>query len=163
MGYKNKKKYYKDLHQQAYEVLKKKLAIGESKKQAIQKGTAKDKIFSYKTYKTYWGQIKYFISYVKKNHPECKNLKYARQYVREWLKQGEEQMNTRNEIKAYITREGMTLTEVVEKMAEQYGWSASVPNLSGKLRRGSLRYQEAVELADALGYDVVWQKRKERR
>jgi len=72
-------------------------------------------------------------------------------------------MNTRNEIKAYITREGMTLTEVVEKMAEQYGWSASVPNLSGKLRRGSLRYQEAVELADALGYDVVWQKRKERR
>ena len=91
MGYKNKKKYYKDLHQQAYEVLKKKLAIGESKKQVIQKGTAKDKIFSYKTYKTYWGQIKYFISYVKKNHPECKNLKYARQYVREWLKQGEEQ------------------------------------------------------------------------
>ena len=38
-----------------------------------------------------------------------------------------------------------------------------VPNLSGKLRRGSLRYQEAVELADALGYDLVWQKRKERR
>ena len=48
-------------------------------------------------------------------------------------------MNTRNEIKAYIMREGMTMTELVEKMAEQYGWSASVPNLSGKLRRGSLR------------------------
>ena len=72
-------------------------------------------------------------------------------------------MNTRNEIKAIIVREGMTMSEVVEKMAEQYGRSASVPNLSGKLRRGSLRYHEAVELADALGYDVVWQKRKERR
>ena len=72
-------------------------------------------------------------------------------------------MNTRNEIKAIMVREGMTMTEVVEKMADQYGWSASVPNLSGKLRRGSLRYQEAVELADALGYDLVWQKRKERR
>ena len=72
-------------------------------------------------------------------------------------------MNTRNEIKAIIVREGMTMSEVVEKMAEQYGWSGSVPNLSGKLRRGSLRYQEAVELADALGYDIVWQKRKERR
>ena len=72
-------------------------------------------------------------------------------------------MNTRNEIKAIIVREGMTMSEVVEKMAEQYGWSASVPNLSGKLRRGSLRYREAVELADALGYDLVWQKRKERR
>ena len=72
-------------------------------------------------------------------------------------------MNTRNEIKAIIVREGMTMSGVVEKMAEQYGWSASVPNLSGKLRRGSLRYHEAVELADALGYDLVWQKRKERR
>ena len=34
------------------------------------------------------------------------------------------------------------------------------PNLSGKLRRGSLRYQEAVELADVLDYDIVWVKRK---
>lgn len=72
-------------------------------------------------------------------------------------------MNIRNEIKSILIREGMTMAEIVEKMADQYGWSASVPNFSGKLRRGSLRYQEAVELADALGYDLVWQKRKERR
>ena len=72
-------------------------------------------------------------------------------------------MNIRNEIKAIIVREGMTMTEVVEKMADQYGWSASVPNLSGKLQRNSLRYHEAVELADALGYDIVWHRRRERR
>ena len=66
----------------------------------------------------------------------------------------------RNEIKAYIVREGMTMSEVVERLAEEYGWSESVPNLSGKLRRGSLRYGEAVELADVLGYDIIWQKRK---
>ncbi len=69
----------------------------------------------------------------------------------------------RNEIKSYITREGMTMTEVVELLADEYGWSSSVPNLSGKLRRGSLRYTEAVELADVLGYDLVWQKRREVR
>ncbi len=69
-------------------------------------------------------------------------------------------MNHRNEIKSYIVREGMTMRETVEKLAEKYGWSESVPNLSGKLRRGSLRYGEAVELADVLGYDIVWQKRK---
>lgn len=68
-------------------------------------------------------------------------------------------MKTRNEIKSYIAREGMTMTELVEKLAEQYGWSASVPNLSGKLKRDSLRYREAVELADALGYDIIWRKR----
>ena len=69
----------------------------------------------------------------------------------------------RNEIKSYITREGVTMTEVVELLADEYGWSSSVPNLSGKLRRGSLRYTEAVELADVLGYDLVWQKRREAR
>lgn len=69
-------------------------------------------------------------------------------------------MDTRNEVKSYIVREGMTMTELVAKLADEYGWSSSVPNLSGKLRRGALRYHEAVELADALGYDIVWQKRK---
>lgn len=69
-------------------------------------------------------------------------------------------MNIRNEIKSYIVREGMTMREVVEKMAEDYGWSGSESNLSDKLSRGSLRYREAVELADALGYDLVWQKRR---
>ena len=59
--------------------------------------------------------------------------------------------------------EGMTMTEVVELLADEHGWSSSVPNLSGKLRRGSLRYTEAVELADVLGYDLVWQKRREVR
>ena len=51
--------------------------------------------------------------------------------------------NLRNEIKSYIVR----------------GWSDSVSNLSNKLQRESLRYVEAVQLADALGYDLVWQKR----
>lgn len=72
-------------------------------------------------------------------------------------------MNTRNEIKSYIVCEGMTMTEIVEKLANQYGWSASVPNLSGKLRRNTLRYREAVEFAEALGYDIVWQRRREVR
>ena len=66
-------------------------------------------------------------------------------------------MDTRNEIKSYIVREGMTMSEVVERLADDYGWSSSVPNLSGKLRRDSLRYREAVELADVLGYELVWQ------
>ena len=70
-------------------------------------------------------------------------------------------VNCRNEVKSYITREGMTMTEVVELLADEHGWSSSGPNLSGKLQRGSLRYTEAEELADVLGYDYVWQKRRE--
>ena len=66
----------------------------------------------------------------------------------------------RNEIKAQIVRAGYTMQEVVDLLHDEYGWSDSVSNLSGKLQRESLRYREAVELADVLGYDVVWQKRR---
>ena len=68
-------------------------------------------------------------------------------------------MNIRNEIKSYIVREGLTMSEVVDRLVEEHGWSASVPNFSGKLQRGSLRYSEAKELADVLGYELVWLKR----
>ena len=63
----------------------------------------------------------------------------------------------RNEIKAQIIRAGYTMQEVVDQLHDEYGWSDSVSNLSGKLQRESLRYREAVELADVLGYDIVWQ------
>ena len=70
--------------------------------------------------------------------------------------------NLRNEIKSYIVRHGMTMQEVVDLLADEYGWSDSVSNLSNKLQRESLRYTEAVLLADVLGYDIVWQKRQEK-
>lgn len=70
--------------------------------------------------------------------------------------------NLRNEIKSYIVRSGCTMQEVVDRLSEDYGWSDSVSNLSNKLQRESLRYVEAIQLADALGYDVVWQKRRNR-
>ena len=65
-------------------------------------------------------------------------------------------MNIRNEIKAHIVR------SPVRTLAVVHGWSASVPNLSDKLKRGTLRYNEAIELADVLGYDIIWQKRGRR-
>ena len=71
-------------------------------------------------------------------------------------------MSVRNEIKAQIIRAGFTMQEVVELLHDEYGWSDSVSNLSAKLQRGSIRYKEVVELADVLGYDLVWQKRRER-
>ena len=68
--------------------------------------------------------------------------------------------NLRNEVKSYIVRSGYTMQEVVDRLSEDYGWSDSVSNLSNKLQRESLRYTEAVQLANALSYEIVWQKRK---
>lgn len=70
-------------------------------------------------------------------------------------------VSVRNEIKAQIMCTGMTMQEVVELLSNEYGWSGSVSNLSAKLQRESIRYREVVELADVLGYDIVWQKRRE--
>ena len=71
-------------------------------------------------------------------------------------------MNVRNEIKAQIVRAGMTMQEVVDLLHDEYGWSDSVSNLSAKLQRESIRYKEVLELADVLGYDIVWQKGREK-
>ena len=72
-------------------------------------------------------------------------------------------MNIRNEIKAQIVRAGFTMQELVDSLSDECDWSDSVSNLSAKLQRESIRYKEVVELADVLGYDIVWQKRRDNR
>lgn len=72
-------------------------------------------------------------------------------------------MNIRNKIKAQIVRAGFTMQELVDRLSDEYDWSDSVSNLSAKLQRESIRYKEVVELADVLGYDIVWQKRRDNR
>ena len=54
------------------------------------------------------------------------------------------------------------MQQVVDLLSDEYGWSDSVSNLSAKLQRESIRYKEVVELDDVLGYDIVWQKRRDK-
>ena len=35
--------------------------------------------------------------------------------------------NCRNEVKSYIARKGMTMTETVKLLADEHGWSSSIP------------------------------------
>ena len=70
-------------------------------------------------------------------------------------------MNVRNELKAQIVRAGVTMQQVVDLLSDECGGSDSVSNLSAKLQRESIRYKEVLELADVLGYDLVWQKRRD--
>jgi serine kinase of HPr protein (carbohydrate metabolism regulator) len=74
--------------------------------------------------------------------------------------ESEETMKIKNDIKAHIVGVGITMSEVLERLAKEYGWNTSISNFSGKLNRGSLRYGEAIKLAAVLGYEIVWQKRK---
>ena len=69
-------------------------------------------------------------------------------------------MDVRNEIKSYIVREGKTMKELLYRLYLKYGWSRSISNFSDKLRRGSIQYREVKELADVLGYELIWLKKQ---
>ena len=68
-------------------------------------------------------------------------------------------MNVKGEIKSYIIREGLTIREILEKLRREKGWSSSLSNFSDKLRRETIRYREVKELAEILGYEIVWEKK----
>ena len=68
---------------------------------------------------------------------------------------------TKNAIKAQIMMANFTMAEVVDALSMEYGWSDSLSNFSAKLSRGSLRYVEALQLADVMGYDIQWVKRRD--
>ena len=68
-------------------------------------------------------------------------------------------LNIKNQIKAQILLAGFTMAETVDALSTEYGWSDSLSNFSAKLSRESLRYKEALELAQVLGYEIVWKKK----
>ena len=67
------------------------LAIGESKKEAKRQTSdngrrlSEEKIFSWNTYRAYMQHANYFASWIEKEHPKCRTLDQARQYVDEWI------------------------------------------------------------------------------
>lgn len=71
-------------------------------------------------------------------------------------------MGIRREIKSYIVREGLSMREVLERLSVTHKWSGSLSNFSGKLQRGTLRYSEAEDIAEVLGYEIVWIKKDKR-
>ncbi|WP_341455979.1 MULTISPECIES: LLM class flavin-dependent oxidoreductase [Oscillospiraceae] len=53
------------------------------------------------------------------------------------------------------------MSEVVRRINEQYGRQDSVANLSNKLTRGTLKYREAQEIAEVIGYRIEWVRKDE--
>lgn len=66
--------------------------------------------------------------------------------------------NVRNEIKSYIAKSGMTLKDVVVEYNKTHKPTTS-QNISNKLSRGTLKYQEALDIAEIIGCRIVWEKK----
>ena len=45
--------------------------------------------------------------------------------------------------------------------AEFKNWSPSDSHFSNKLDRGSFRYLDARQLANVLGYEIIWRRRRD--
>ena len=74
----------------------------------------------------------------------------------------EEAINrVRCEIKSYIVAAGYTQKEAVDACSAEYGWSDSDSNFSNKLDKQTLRYKEVLQLAEVLGYEIIWQRRRD--
>ena len=75
------------LRQQAYQRLSDMLKSGEGQSRHIDKqtGVDKERIYSFKSFKTHRQTIEYFIRWLEINHPEVSTMKKARKYTYEWL------------------------------------------------------------------------------
>lgn len=68
-------------------------------------------------------------------------------------------MGFREEIKSIIVKSGWTMSDIIEALNEKYNRKDTVQNLSNKLSRETLKYREALEIAEVIGYKIEWIKK----
>lgn len=60
----------------------------------------------------------------------------------------------REQIKSLLGAKDITMKEVAKMLTEKTGKQYSLANLSSKLKRGTLIYNEVLLIADFLGYEI---------
>ena len=71
--------------------------------------------------------------------------------------------NIRNEIKSYIAKSGWKLTDIVSEYNKRLSVDekTTTQNISNKLTRGTIKYNEVKVIADIIGYKIEWINKKE--
>lgn len=71
-------------------------------------------------------------------------------------------MDSRTRIKTVITAEGTTLKNIVEEInARHPDDTTTAQNITNKLSRKTIRFDEVSEMMDILEYDVIFRSRKD--
>lgn len=68
-------------------------------------------------------------------------------------------MRLKDEIKGYIASSGWTITQITEELNKRNGTNYTMQNLSSKIRKESLKYNEILEIADIIGYEIIWNRK----
>lgn len=69
-------------------------------------------------------------------------------------------MNIKDEIKALLAKEAKTMTEIASKLYKNSNQRTAMSSLSQKLRNKTIKFEEVREIADLLGYDIEFKKRR---
>lgn len=64
----------------------------------------------------------------------------------------------KDEIKGYIILNGWQMGAVAKKISEK-GSKVPLQNLSNKLAKGTIKYSEVKDIAEAIGYEIIWKKK----
>ena len=70
-------------------------------------------------------------------------------------------MNTKQQLKHLLVSQDMTMSELCKKMSDKLGKEYTIHNISGKLKRDTIKYSEIKLLYDLLGYELVVRKKQE--
>ena len=70
-------------------------------------------------------------------------------------------MEVRNEIKSLIARNGTTLKKVCETLSKKGTKSYIGNNITNKLRRKTIKFEEVQDILDVLGYHIEFVRNNE--
>lgn len=62
----------------------------------------------------------------------------------------------KNFVKGQIALNNFTVKEVYRQLVEKYGRTDTFQNFSTKINRQTLKYEEILQIADVLGYEIKW-------
>ncbi len=69
-------------------------------------------------------------------------------------------ISVREQIKLMLLWKDISLSRLVRKLNIIHNTNFSHSNLSQKLLKGTIKFEEVVEIADLLGYNVVFKERE---
>ena len=69
-------------------------------------------------------------------------------------------IQVKEQIKILLAQEGLNFKELTELLSSKTTKNYEQSNFSHRLGRGTLTYNEVLNIADILGYDVKFEKRK---
>ncbi len=67
-------------------------------------------------------------------------------------------MYVREQVKALLAQENVKMKDLAFQMQEKIGKKYTLQNLSHRLKRGTVTYNELLEIAEILGYNVKFEK-----